>query len=231
MNKVHPLVKYVRSELKRAANPEKAAPMQAYMKTDQPFYGVQGTPRKQIYKTGIKKHPVQSRDEYHAIIWDLWNGKYREEMYMALEVAEQCKAFRGKASWSLYEKLMRSATNWDTLDWIVGRIMSPIVQEHRQLEEKLIKWRVHKNFWVRRASLLAHLKHKDQTNVELLAETILLLAHEDEFFIRKAIGWILREYSYTDAKWVEAFVAKHEDVLSTLSKREALKAIERERKK
>ncbi|MCB0173573.1 MAG: DNA alkylation repair protein, partial [Anaerolineae bacterium] len=83
------------------------------------------------------------------------------------------------------------------------------------------------NFWVRRASLLAHLRHKEQTNTQLLADTILALCHESEFFIRKAIGWVLRDYSYTDPAWVSNFVAQYDDRLSGLSKREALKQINR----
>ena len=229
MNRNHPLVQYLRSEMAEQSDPEVAVTMQAYMKTDQPFYGIKAKPRKAIFSAGFKLYPIDTREDYQAVIQELWQGQHREEMYQALEVAERCKVFRDRDSWDLYEILIRSATNWDTLDWIVRRLISPIVRVNRELEAELIKWREDANFWVRRASLLAHLKHKDETNIELLAETILMLAHEDEFFIRKAIGWILREYSYTDAKWVEDFVLLHEEKLSGLSKREALKAIVRSR--
>ena len=108
------------------------------------------------------------------------------------------------------------------LDWIAGKIMSLLILEHRELEQELIQWRVDENMWVRRASLLAHLKHKSAANTTLLGETIEMLAHEEEFFIRKAIGWVLREYSKTDPAWVGAFVEMHEVELSSLSKREAM---------
>lgn len=208
-----------------AADPAKAVPMQAYMKTNQPFYGISATPRRQIFRQAIRKYPIQSHDEYEQAIEELWAGKYREEMYQALEVAEHYKVFRDQTEWPFYEKLVQTATNWDTLDWIVGKLVSPLVLRHRKFERVLRTWANSENFWVRRASLLAHLHHKKETNTRLLAVTILKLAHEKEFFIRKAIGWVLRDYSYTNAEWVRKFVDEHERELSGLSKREALKQI------
>lgn len=80
-----------------------------------------------------------------------------------------------------------------------------------------------RNLWVRQASVLAHLRHKDETNLGLLSETIDALAPERDFFIRKAIGWVLREYAKTDPEWVRRFVRAREGTLSGLSRREALK--------
>jgi 3-methyladenine DNA glycosylase AlkD len=128
---------------------------------------------------------------------------------------------------ALYERLVRSAPHWDTLDWIAAKLISPLVRQHREFEAELIKWSADDNFWVRRAALLAHLHHKEETNTDLLGQTILRLCHEKEFFIRKAIGWVLRDYAYTDPAWVRAFVAAHETELSGLSRREALKQIDK----
>lgn len=210
-----------------AADGSKAPAMQAYMKTDQPFYGIQATPRRRIFRACAKKFPINSRSEYENVIRELWGGKYREEMYQALEVAENCRAYLDDTSWPLYEELVRTATNWDTLDWIAVKLISPLVQDNRSHEKTLAKWRKDENFWVRRASLLAHLSHKEDTNTKLLSKTILELSNEREFFIRKAIGWVLRDFSYTDPEWVKKFVAQHQNELSGLSKREALKQIRR----
>jgi 3-methyladenine DNA glycosylase AlkD/ADP-ribose pyrophosphatase YjhB (NUDIX family) len=227
MEAMHPMVDYLTGELRKAGDPEKAIQMQAYMKTTQRFYGVQAGPRRKIFRKAAKKFAVRSRSEYSQIIFELWNGSHREDMYQALEVAEHYKEFRDKRSWSIYEKLVKSAPHWDTLDWIAGKLISPLVASNRELEKHLVKWARSKNFWVRRASLLAHLHHRGETNSELLAETILSLSHEKEFFIRKAIGWILRDYSYADPAWVRGFVEENQDRLSGLSKREALKHINR----
>jgi 3-methyladenine DNA glycosylase AlkD len=227
---MNPLVSELRKEMKKASDSAKAVPMQAYMKTSQPFYGIPATPHRQIFRQAIRKHPIQSRDEYEQAIEELWAGKYREEMYQALEIAEHCITYQDEREWAFYEKLVQTATNWDTLDWIVGKLVSTLVLRHRKFERVLKIWADSENFWVRRASLLAHLHHKEETNTKLLAATILKLAHEKEFFIRKAIGWVLRDYSYTNPDWVREFVEKHETELSGLSRREAFKQILRKQK-
>ena len=224
---MHPIVTAIRQDLEKAADPQKAQAMQAYMKTDQKFYGVQASERRSIFKTAAKKHPINSRQQYKQVILELWQGTYREDMYQALEVAERFKAYRDGESLPLYERLIETSPNWDTLDWIAGKLVSALILSDRHLETRLVGWSEAPNFWVRRAALLAHLHHREQTNTELLTETILKLAHEKEFFIRKAIGWVLRDYSYTNPQWVRQFVATHADLLSGLSKREALKQINR----
>ena len=224
---MHPLAEQIIAELKVLADPEIAEGMRAYMKSNQPFYGVKAGPRRSSFKTIAKQFKMISQVEYEQIIFELWAGAYREEMYQALEVAEHYKKYRTLASWPIYDRLVRTAPHWDTLDWIAGKIVSSLVLQHRELEANLIDWSQADNFWVRRASLLAHLRHKEQTNTQLLADTILALCHESEFFIRKAIGWVLRDYSYTDPAWVSNFVAQYDDRLSGLSKREALKQINR----
>ncbi len=115
----------------------------------------------------------------------------------------------------------------DTLDLLSSNLIGRLAEKYRHFEKELWEWSDDENFWVRRASMLAHLKHKEKTNIELLSQTILKLAHEKELFIRKAIGWVLRQYSYTDQNGVSQFVNNYKEQLSGLSKREALKAINR----
>lgn len=224
---MQPITKYIKNELKQHSDATKAPQMQAYMKTDQLFYGVQSVLRKQIFRDAIRKYPISSRETWETLILELWNGTQREEMYQALEVAERYKIYHDESAWNLFEKLLRSATNWDTVDWLASNLIGKLVYKYRHFEKELWKWSKDDNFWVRRASLLSHLKHKEKTNIKLLSQTILKLAHEKEFFIRKAIGWVLRQYSYTDPIWVSQFVERYENKLSGLSKREALKAINR----
>ena len=144
-----------------------------------------------------------------------------------MDAAEYYKAFRTREAFAIYEEMLQGAKHWDTVDKIASNLIGMLVLEHRELEQKLREWRGSDNMWLRRASLLAHLKHKGNTNVDLLQETVLMLAHEDEFFIQKAIGWVLREYSKTDPHYVAEFVARHHDQLSPLSRREAMKVIEK----
>ena len=228
---MHPIIPAIRDGLQKASDPQKARQMQAYMKTEQPFYGVQAPERRRLLRAAARIYPITSRRQYNRVILTLWNGKYREEMYQALGVAEWIKAYRDAASFPLYEKLIKTAPNWDTLDWIAGKLVSTLILSNRQLESRLVAWSSSPNMWVRRASLLAHLHHRELTNTDLLAETILKLAPEKAFFIRKAIGWVLRDYSYTDPHWVARFIDRHAQVLSTLSRREALAHIHRKAQK
>jgi 3-methyladenine DNA glycosylase AlkD len=198
--------------------------MQAYMKTTQPFHGVQTPLRRRLLREALKAHPITDFDAYVTIIRTLWNGPHREERYAALDIATDHKTHRTHHAWPLYVDLLRSADNWDTVDWIASVLLGEHYRTHRKAHEKEIKaWRRDPDLWVRRASLLVHLKHKDETDQTLLGETILLLAPETDFFIRKAIGWVLREQAKTDPEWVQRFVLEHQDELSSLSKREALK--------
>jgi 3-methyladenine DNA glycosylase AlkD len=222
---MHPMVAYLRKEMRKRADPVKAAQMQAYMKTEQRFYGVQTPQREAVFAAAAGRFPLGSRKEYESVVRALWKGPCREDMYLALDVAERYRRYRDETAWSLYEDLVRSAPHWDTLDRLATRLIGPLLLQHPRFERRLRKWVASDNLWVRRAALLAGLKHKEQTNTDLLAEFILILAPEKAFFIRKAIGWALREYSRTDPVWVERFVEDHGENLSALSKREALRWI------
>lgn len=227
----HPIIERVRRDLAAHADPVRAVPMQAYMKTEQPFHGVSAPLRKTLLRAALKDHPIGSPADYELAIRGLWAGTRREEMYQALEIAERYPRFNTSERMPLWADLLSTATNWDLVDNIAGSPVSNLVKADRTNEAWLIGWRTHENMWFRRSSLLGHLKHRTATNKPLLAESIDLLAAEREFFIRKAIGWVLRDLSYADPAWVEEFVAGRGDRLSGLSRREALKAIERKRGK
>ncbi|MCF6313853.1 MAG: DNA alkylation repair protein [Verrucomicrobiales bacterium] len=224
---MHPLAKQLFLEMAMARNPAKAAPMQAYMKTDQAFYGIQAKERKAIFKRCAAEHRVDSMEDYQEIVRTLWGGEHREDMYQALEVAEYFKTFRTTDAWKMHCDLVHSAPHWDTLDWVAGKLISELVLLDRaRFDPQLILWSKDSNRWVRRASLLAHLHHKEKTNRDLLGDTIRLLMPEKEPFIRKAIGWVLRDFANTDPLWVIEFARHHEENLSALSRREALKRLD-----
>ncbi|MCW8328695.1 DNA alkylation repair protein [Photobacterium sp. SDRW27] len=226
MSLIIPMVIFMQQRMAEAGNAEDAKAMQEYMKTEQPFFGVKAPERKAIFKQAREHTKVSTFIEYSRLVLWLWSGENREEQYLAMDAAEYYKAFRTREAFDIYEEMLLGANHWDTVDKISSNLIGPLVKDYRELEQKLIEWRGSNNMWLRRASLLAHLKHKTETNVPLLEETILMLAHEDEFFIQKAIGWVLREYSKAEPEYVSDFVAKHSDKLAPLSKREALKVIE-----
>ena len=217
------MVNFLRLQMKKAANPKKAAPMKAYMKGLQDFYGVPMPLRKKILQQARKKFPITTFEEYESILTDLWKGEYREELYLAIDIGIGYKKFRLDRAMPLYERMIKAADNWDTVDLVASRLVGELVMANRSHEKKLIQWMRSKNLWLRRASLLAHLNHKKETNIPLLEKTILSMINEKEFFIQKAIGWVLRQYARTDPAWVRKFVKKQETRLSALSRREAMK--------
>lgn len=219
------IVEELRRGLRANADAVKAPEMQAYMKTDQPFWGVQKPIRAELLKNARRNHPIKTEDNLLAAVAELWSGPKREEQYLAIDLAGAHKRLLSPASIPLLERMLHESTNWDLVDGIVCGLVSPLILRFPELMSLPRTWISSENFWIRRASLLCHIKHKERTDRDLLAASIVALAHEKEFFIRKAIGWILREFGKTDPDWVRNFVAAHEDQLSNLSKREALRRL------
>jgi len=224
---IHPMALELVDGMAKKRNPADAKIMQGYMKTEQPFFGLKTPVRRAVFKECKERFPVLSETEFEDIVRTLWGGTHREEMYMALDVVDGYKKqYLNVGHWSLYRDLVHTATWWDTLDWISTRQVGEILKESRStIGAEVFSWSDHESFWVRRASLLPHLKHKEEMDLDVVEATILKLAHEKEFFIRKAIGWVLRHHSRSNPKWVVKFVKTHEDILSPLSKREALRLL------
>jgi 3-methyladenine DNA glycosylase AlkD len=219
------IVSFLRSELQKHADPKRASAMQAYMKTSQKFYGVSASPLKEIFRTARTKFEIKTFDDYQNVIRALWSGESREEMYLAILTAKYYKKFRTDKAMRLYEAMLATATNWDLVDDIAAHLVGDLVLKDRKHETRLKRWARSKNFWMRRSAILAHLFHAKETNLKLFEQILAGMMHEKEFFIRKAIGWSLRQYAKTNPKWVKHFVKTYGDRLSGLSKREALKHI------
>ena len=198
--------------------------MQAYAKSPLPFYGVQAPLQRQVTR-GIKQHyPNISRVGLFAVVRTLWfEARRHEEKYIALGLLGAYKKHQIPEAVTLYEELLESCWNWDLLDGIATKLFGQILRQDPSLEANLIKWSESGNFWMRRAAIIGQLKMKDRTNTSLLFGFCEKMAGEKEFFIRKAIGWALREYAKTNPSTVKAFVKKMGNRLPGLSRREALK--------
>ncbi|MBY0357561.1 MAG: DNA alkylation repair protein [Candidatus Obscuribacterales bacterium] len=220
------IVSFVQAGLKERACAEKAPAMAAYMKNRMPFYGVQKPERMAIYKH-LKKHFVPAdRKEYEAAIKALWKLSMREERYTAIEFAKMHNQFVTVDSLALYEQMIRDGAWWDLVDDLAIQIVSCIYRAERKTMKPIIeKWVNDDDMWIRRTAILAHNHHKKETDSKQLFAHCLLRADEEEFFIRKAIGWALREYSYTDPKAVSRFLISNRKRLSGLSFREGAKQL------
>lgn len=211
-------------QLNALRNQSKAIEMAAYMKTTMPFYGVQKPERVPIFRELKQRFKPSSQEDYEAVVLALWNSRYREEKYMAISYAEAFPKFITPASMSLYEQIIREGAWWDFVDPVASNLIGDVYLNNRkELKPIIANWSSDPDFWIRRTTLLVHNKHKAHTDSEQLFALCLLMADEKEFFIRKAIGWSLREYAKTNPRAVADFISKNKEVLSPLSFREASK--------
>jgi 3-methyladenine DNA glycosylase AlkD len=221
------LAAFVSTRLAQLADPAKAAPMAAYMRTTQPFHGVQKAGVDAVCREALKRSPCASQSEYEQHVLALWHLPHREERYVAVRYARQQK-FIAPASLPLYEQMIRQGAWWDFVDEIASHLVGGALAKSRaQVEPVLDLWIQDPDFWIRRAAVLSQLRLGPATSEPQLFRYCLQLAPEREFFLRKAIGWALREYSKTAPESVRAFLAANRDRLSPLTQREAVKHLRR----
>ncbi len=198
--------------------------MAAYMKTDMPFFGVKRPDCSQIFRETMRRYPVTTRAEYERGVRALWSQPRREEKYIAISLARAVPRYVTPPSLPLYRRLIVEGAWWDFVDEVAAHLVGTLLLEHRdRIAPVMERWIDHRDMWLRRAALLAHLLHKEQTDEATLFDHCLRRAGEREFFIRKAIGWVLRQYARTAPDAVIAFVRAHRDALSGLTVREATK--------
>ena len=215
-------VSSVQTALAHGADPGKVAGMQAYMKTDMPLYGVQKPGRVQILRRLKKDFPPSTRAEYEDLVVALWELPHREEKYLAQGVAVTFEAFIVPESLPLYRRLITEGAWWDFVDDAATHLVRELVIRYPGEAWPVVdSWIDDEDLWLRRAAILCQVGARDRTGEERLFRFCAERAHEKEFFIRKAIGWALREYSKFDPGAVARFVTAHRDDLSGLSYREA----------
>jgi 3-methyladenine DNA glycosylase AlkD len=221
------LIEAVRAELTRRADAGKAPGMQAYMKSELPFYGVQAAGQREAFKAAFAAHPLDGFDEWRATVLALWHeARFREERYAAIGLTgdRRYRAHQTPEALALYEHLIATGAWWDFVDAIAVQRVGPILRAHRaQARPIVLGWSREEDPWLRRTSIICQIGSKARTDTDLLHACIEPSLGDRDFFVRKAIGWALREHSKTDPESVVTFVAAHEQDLSPLSKREALK--------
>ena len=218
------LAKFVTAELRRVGDPSKAPAMAAYMKTGQAFFGVPTPSRVAIIRELRTRFVPIDQKAYARNVLALWQLPHREEQYVAVAYARQHSEFVAPASMPLYERMIREGAWWDFVDEIAAHLAGAVLLNYRGKTRATIeRWIDDDDMWIRRAALIAHLKHKAETDAAQLFDHCLRRAHETEFFIRKAIGWALREYAKTAPDAVKSFLEKNRKQLSNLSYAEASK--------
>ncbi|HEU4917927.1 MAG TPA: DNA alkylation repair protein [Acidimicrobiia bacterium] len=219
-------VQFAQEALAAVADPEKAAGMRAYMKTDMPFYGVQKTERTPILRDLVRMFPPSDQADYEGTVLALWALPHREEKYLALGVARHFTTFVTPVSLPLYRRLIVEGAWWDLVDEVATHLICDLVVGYPSAVWPIIDtWIDSEEMWLRRSAIICQVGAKERTDTHRLFRFCAQRAFEQDFFIRKAIGWALRQHARTDPESVARFVIRHEGELSALSYREATKHI------
>jgi 3-methyladenine DNA glycosylase AlkD len=223
------LVRAVRAGLRAKADPDRAPQMQAYMKSAMPYHGVAAAPMRAVCKEVFAAHPLDGADAWREAVRELWHGaRFREERYAAIELlgARAYRPLRTLDALPLYEELIVSGAWWDLCDAIAPDRVGELLRAHPALmKETLLGWARGDDMWKRRSAIISQLRFKEHTDLAFLTACIEPSIESKEFFLRKAIGWALRQYAWTHPDAVVDYVRANEERLSGLSKREALKNV------
>lgn len=205
-----------------AADPAKAGPMSAYMKNQFPYLGLQKPVRAELSREFLKAKKAEPGVDF-AFIEHCFALPEREFSYLALTYLDAVKKRLTPDDLPFLEQLVQTRSWWDTVDAIAPIAGDVLHRFPDTRESAAARWMAHESFWMRRVSILFQLKYKAETDTELLERAIVANCNTTEFFLNKAIGWALREYSKTNAAWVRSFITSHK--LHPLSVREGSKYI------
>jgi 3-methyladenine DNA glycosylase AlkD len=227
--KASPLLLRVRRELRRIGDPRRALGAQAYMKSAMPYHGLSAPLLRTVCKRIFADIELTSREVWHDHVLSLWRGaKFREERYVAIALTghKPAKPFQTPAAMPLYEEIIVTGAWWDYVDDVASHRVGPILRDYpAPMKKKMLAWSKSANMWKRRTSIICQLGFKQDTDLELLYACIEPSIASKEFFLRKAIGWALRQYAWTDPAEVKRYARRNRDRLSGLSYREALKNV------
>lgn len=216
----------VRAGLAELADPAKAPQMQSYMRSAMPYRGVPAPERRKLTRRLFTEFPLADRAAFLKAAHVLWRtAEFREERYAVVDLT----GYRGYAHWQrpdllpLYEELITSGAWWDYVDEVAIRRVGPILHAFPDELTPLMRlWATDPDVWKRRTAIICQIGRKADIDLDLLAYAIEANIGESDFFLRKGIGWALRQHARIGPDWVATFVADHPD-LAPLSKKEALR--------
>ena len=217
-------VSQLEEDFKKQGDRNIAEKQESYLKNQFELYGIPTPLRKETQKPFLLKNNLPLKSELTKITEELWAKPQREFQYFAIDLNRKYLKKIEFQDIELFELMITNKSWWDTVDLIATNLVGAYF---KLFPEQIIpvteKWMDSGNMWLQRTCLIFQLKYKEAIDNKLLSDYILLLKDTNEFFINKAIGWILREYTRTNPQWVIDFVETYE--LSNLSKREALRLI------
>lgn len=216
----------LKSAFEKHADPIIAAGAKAYMRNLSEFYGLPSPLRRKLTKEFLAKSGYPPYSLLEQIVHFAWEQPQREWQYAALEIVGKYVKKADPCTLDLAEWMITSKSWWDTVDFIAPNIAGVLFRNHPETKTRYIeKWMQSGNLWLQRSCLLHQLRYNKTTDEVLLFNLCERLANHPDFFIRKAIGWSLRQYSKSFPEAVIDFINTHD--LSNLSRKEALKVINR----
>ncbi len=229
------LIRELRRQLAAAGDSERARGQQAYMKSAMPFWGVRTPELRKIGRSLFRTYPLDGFEEWRATVLSLWRtAGRREERHAAIDLGgfKAYRPLRTMRALPVFEEMIVSGAWWDYVDAIASRRLRELVERYPKTMAKRMRiWSRCGDLWKRRSSIICQLGRKGDTDLELLyatiGENLVGSRFGHEFFVRKAIGWALRDLAWHDPEKIRRFVREHEDRLSPLSRREALKNLRR----
>lgn len=207
-------------ELQNLANADDARAMKAYMRGRFEFLGVKTPARRKAAKAFFKKHGGADID--WRFVRQAWEHPFREMQYAALDYLETRKNLLHPGDLPQLKKLAQTKSWWDTIDFL-DRLAGGIIAGFPETRPVILQWSRDEDIWLRRLAIDHQLLRKDQTDQHLLEQILVNNLNQTEFFINKAIGWALRDYSKTNPVWVKNFIRQHHGKMAPLSIREASK--------
>jgi len=216
------VVLQIQAEFIHKANGTQARKMEQYLKNLFSFYGIASPLRKSSHQPFLKLIKYESDAQLWETVRFCWAQNEREMHYLALEILIK---FKKKINIKLIHEIEFLIVNkswWDTVDTISSHLVGEVFLKHPAEKQKIIEqWLNSGNFWLQRACIIHQLKYKDKVDEAILEKCILHCTPSKEFFINKAVGWALREYSKVNSEYVRNFLDKH--TLAALSRKEASK--------
>jgi len=219
----------MRLALTRRADPTKAPKMQDYMKSTMPYLGVTAPEVRLACREVFARHPLTGFAAWRDTVLALWReATHRELRYAAIELTgdRRYRELQTMQALAMYEEMIVTGAWWDYVDTIASHRLGAILRrEPARMKATMRAWSRSPDLWKRRSAILCQLGFKHETDLVLLYDCIEPSVDSAEFFLKKAIGWALRQYAWTDPDEVTRYVRAQRDVLSPLSKREALKNV------
>lgn len=203
-------------------NPTQAFAMEQYLKNKFAFYGIKSPERRALQKPFLAKNRLPETNDLPTIVRELWHKEQREYQYFAIDLLKKYLRHAEPSFISLYEEMIVQKSWWDTVDLIASTLVGDLFRRFPDfLPDKPNSWTASSNMWLQRTAIIFQLKYRENTDFDLLKTYIIRGANSKEFFIKKAIGWALREYAKTNPEAVKYFLQSQP--LAKLSYREASK--------